>query len=64
MSDNVLSLDLNISPAEAWALAQYLKRAGFNDYRELARTDEEGYLMQAAAEKLRAALAHAGVNPR
>ena len=49
---------------EATALAQYLKRAGLSDYRQLAVDDEEAYSMQAAFERLRTALALAGYAPR
>lgn len=48
----------------AHALAEFLKRAGYSDYRALAACDEEAYDMQAAAEKVRAALAELGCAPR
>jgi len=48
----------------AWAFAEFLKRAGYRDYRQLAADDQEAYAMQEAGEKLRAALAEKGVAPR
>ncbi len=55
---------LELSNEEADAFAQWLKRAGFTQYRQLAIDDEDAYRMQAAAEQLRVALALAGFAPR
>lgn len=49
---------------EAEALAQFLKRAGFSEYRALSVNDEEAYNMRAAADKVQKALAEVGFNPR
>jgi hypothetical protein len=49
---------------EAAALAQFLKRVSLSDFRPLAYDIEEAYAMQAAAERLRTALALAGYLPR
>jgi hypothetical protein len=49
---------------EAYALAQFLKRIGLSHFRALAYNDEEATTMQAAAERLRTALALAGYAPR
>ena len=49
---------------EAWALAQFLKRAGYTDYRQLAQTDAEADAMRDGAERIRDALADAGIAPR
>lgn len=49
---------------EAVALAQFLKRVSLSDFRPLAYNLEEAYAMQAAAERLRTALAAAGIAPR
>lgn len=57
-------LRVELPEAEAWALAQYLKRAGFTDYRQLAQNDEEAYVMRDGAERIRDALADAGIAPR
>lgn len=34
-----------LNETEAWALAQFLKRAGFTDYRRLAQNDSEADAM-------------------
>jgi hypothetical protein len=59
-----LVLDVPLAPAEAWAFAQFLKRAGLDDYRALAVDREEAEQMRDAGEKLRAALAQRGYAPR
>jgi hypothetical protein len=48
----------------ALALAQFLKRVGYNDYRELAVDQQQAYEMVDAGEKVRAALADKGYAPR
>ena len=53
-----------LSEDEAWALAQFLKRSGLADYRRLAQTDAEAYVMRDGAEHIRNALANAGIAPR
>jgi hypothetical protein len=57
-------LDLDLTPAEALALAQFLKRVGVDDYRRLAVDRDEAWLMLDAGERVRAALAAAGYAPR
>ena len=57
-------LDFDLTPAEAVALAQFLKRVGVDDYRRLAVDRDEAWLMLDAGERLRAALAAAGHAPR
>jgi len=49
---------------QAYAFAQYLKRLQFDDLRRRAVDDEDAYEMQAAAGKIRSALADAGFSPR
>lgn len=62
--ENFSQITCDLPIEEATALAQYLKRAGLSDYRQLAVDEEEAYTMQAAAERLRSALALAGYAPR
>jgi len=57
-------LDFDLTPAEALALAQFLKRVGVDDYRRLAVDRDEAWLMLDAGERVRAALAAAGYAPR
>ena len=60
----LVTVQLQLSDEQAWALAQLLKRLGFGDCRGLAQDDNEAWLMMVAAERLRQALAEAGVAPR
>lgn len=64
MPDAPVTLTLILTDDQAFALAQLLKRAGFNDYRRLAVDEAEAYAMRAAGEALRAQLAFAGYAPR
>lgn len=57
-------IEVDLTDDEAWALAQFLKRAGFSDYLRLAIDKDEAYVMLDAGEKLRAALAALGIAPR
>ena len=59
-----LQFVVELTGDEAWALAQFLKRAGFDHYRRLAMDDDEGYQMRNAAETVRTVLAEAGCAPR
>lgn len=58
------SITLSLTEAEAIALAQFLKRCSFSDYQARATSDDDAYMMQGAAVKVREALATKGVNPR
>lgn len=57
-------LVFDLPPDEALALAQFLKRVGLDDFRQLAVDLDEAYAMQAAGERVRTALAEAGYAPR
>jgi len=59
-----IRLELELAPAEALALAQFLKRVGLDDYRRLAVDADEAWTMLDAGERVRAALADAGYAPR
>ena len=60
----MMTAHIELPENEAWALAEFLKRAGYSHYRQLAASDDEAYAMQDAAEKMRAAFAEKGVAPR
>jgi len=53
-----------LSDAEALALAQFVKRVGWDELRGNAADDAEAYQIRSAVEKLQTALAGAGVAPR
>lgn len=57
-------LAVELTAAEAWNLAQFLKRVGFSDFRAHAQADDEAYAMRDAADRVRAALTEAGYAPR
>ena len=59
-----VTLHIELSDENAWALAQFLKRLGFSDCRALAVSEEEAWQMIRAAEAVRAALAGQGYAPR
>lgn len=49
---------------QALALAQFLKRVGYDAYRQCAVDEHEAYEMLFACDKLRRALAEQGYAPR
>ncbi len=57
-------LILELPEEQAWALAQFLKRAGIDHYRVLAADQEEAQLMYEAGERARDALREIGIAPR
>ena len=59
-----MTIDVELSDELAWAFAEFLKRAGYSDYRQLAVDEQEAYAMRDAGEKVRAALAEKGIAPR
>jgi len=59
-----MRIDVEYADELAWAFAEFLKRAGYHDYRPLAVSDQEAYAMQEAGEKLRTAFAEKGYAPR
>lgn len=59
-----ICLSVSLSEQEAWDLAQFLKRAGFADFRSQAVDDEEAYRIMAVAEKLKSNLAAVSYVPR
>ena len=59
-----VTLHIELSDENAWALAQFVKRVGFSDCQRLAVSEEEAWQMIHASEILRRALAEAGYTPR
>lgn len=62
MSKALVKVELSADQAEA--LAQFCKRVSFSDLKSLASGESEAYDMLDAVDKLRAALAEVGYNPR
>jgi hypothetical protein len=59
-----IEITVTLTDAQAWQLAQFLKRACFSDYRGHATSDTEAYQMIDAGERIRRALAEQGYAPR
>ena len=59
-----ITLTVDMNEEQAWQFAQFLKRVGFYDYRELSTSDDEARIMIEAGELVRKALAEAGYAPR
>ncbi len=51
------SFEFELTDEQAQALAQYLKRVQFDDFRRRAIDEDDAYLMQDAASEVRKALA-------
>lgn len=59
-----LNLQLELPESEAMALAQFVKRAGWQEFRQNAESEAEAYLISDAVAKLQIALAEEGYAPR
>lgn len=53
-----------MSPEQTEALAQFVKRVGWSEWRQNAVNDEEAYLIKSAFDVLQKALSKAGFSPR
>ncbi len=62
MSD--VTITVTVHPDVAWALAQFVKRVGWSEFRENAQDDDEAYLIKSGCEAIQTALATAGFSPR
>lgn len=57
-------IKIEIPQAEAWELAQYIKRMMWEDYRSHAASEAEAYRMRDAFFTLEDKLKAAGIHPR
>ncbi len=60
----IVEITVTLTDAQAWELAQFLKRVSFREYRNNATCDDEAYLMRDAGDLIRDALAEQGYAPR
>jgi hypothetical protein len=63
----MIEIPLILPDAEAWALAQFVKRTNFDDCQRLADRHDggaEAEQMWAAIQKLQQALSESGFSPR
>ena len=63
-NDNTHTIELRLVEAHALALAQFVKRVGWSEFRTNAVNDVEAYEIRAAVDVLQRALAEAGFAPR
>ena len=57
-------IEAGLSNAQAWALAQFLKRVSWSEIRGCAVDNNEAYLIRDSLELLRDNLTEQGCNPR
>lgn len=46
-----MTIEVELSDELARAFAEFLKRGGYSDYRQLAASEQEAYAMRDAGEK-------------
>ena len=61
---NTLTLELNINEQTAMALAQFVKRVGWQEFRQNAKDEQEAYLIGDGVAALQRGLSQAGYAPR
>lgn len=64
MPDEIVRIGVELPPAEALALAQFVKRVTWTEMRSCAVDEAECYEIRAAIDKVRSALAEANYAPR
>lgn len=55
---------VTLTNEEAWALAELVKRIGWQELRQNAANENEAYTMRDAVSRLQGALSEAGFSPR
>jgi hypothetical protein len=61
--NTMVTLKLELKTAEALAIAEFLKRTTFADYKVNAKSENDAYLMMYACDKIRIALNEQGIRP-
>lgn len=61
---NAVTVTLELTPQEALALAQFVKRVGWSEFRQNAVDDDEAYVIRDAVDRVAAGLAQVGYSPR
>ncbi len=62
-ANDAITVTLELGPEQAMALAQFVKRVGWMEWRQNAVSDDEAYLMKSGFNQLQRALADAGYAP-
>ena len=60
----LIEINVQLTEAQAYEFAQFLKRVCFSDYRGCATSNAEAQHMMDAGEQIRSALAENGYAPR
>jgi hypothetical protein len=60
----MMNFNFELTDDQAYALAQFVKRCGWTEWRQNAVDDAEAYLMRDAFDQLAAALKDGGYSPR
>lgn len=61
---NSVTVTFELTPQEALALAQFVKRVGWSEFRQNAVDDDEAYVIRDAVDRVAAGLAQVGYAPR
>ena len=64
MTQKMVTFTVQINDELAEALAQFVKRVGFSEFRQNAVDDVEAYTMRDAVDQVRKALEEVGYAPR
>jgi len=64
MTQKMITFTVTINEELAEALAQFVKRVGFAEFRENAVDDVEAYTMRDAVDQVRKSLEEVGFSPR
>lgn len=64
MKNDEVTITVKLTDAQALALAQFLKRVGLENYKNLSVDADEAYTMLDAGERIRTVLGEAGYAPR
>lgn len=59
-----VNVNLALDEGQAWALAQFVKRIGWQEFRGNAVDDDEAYAIRDSVDLLAKALAESGFAPR
>ncbi|EDC6187939.1 hypothetical protein GAV31_22600 [Salmonella enterica subsp. enterica] len=64
MNNEKVTVALELTEDEAWALAQFVKRTSHSDCEKIATSEDEAYLMMDGVNAVMRSLAEAGISPR